>query len=332
MTTLHNLSLKNPETISNGSDSIKILNVEEAIRPKGFRFVKHIINITAEINNRKFVVCGEDDSMELAKAKVTSELCERAALIYSCENRVIENSNGWAAHPILACAIQNSIYELCERDAVLTHWYSKYAFRPINPDEWPTEIKEWVANELSKSEFPILKILVSTEGLGPSVTVIFMNKDGFGVSAHATRETLLKSIKAAITECCRPAHASIRRDHWNASNKIKNGVSDPSNSDVHALYYAYQEPFPKWMFGKLASFDDVDFYWNSSINKIDMSGSEFSFTLIADKPIYVGFASHPKAFNLRWGITDSKWVENQPAWERLGIKLEELNLGVHIVS
>ena len=48
--------------------------VTEGSRPEGFRFHPHIINIEAELYGRKFLVCGEDESKELAMTKAVAEL------------------------------------------------------------------------------------------------------------------------------------------------------------------------------------------------------------------------------------------------------------------
>ena len=99
-------------------------------RPIGFRFSKYIINLTAQFDRFEVVVCGEDDCLEIAEAKAYSELVERSMLVAlnKMSGETIEtnftNSNGWAAHPDRHQAELNSIFELIERDAVLSHWYS----------------------------------------------------------------------------------------------------------------------------------------------------------------------------------------------------------------
>ena len=84
-------------------------------------------------------------------------------------------------------ARSNAIFELIERDAVLSQWYSAIPFLEVSPKELPSQIQDWAVDELCRSEFPILKILFSTEGLGPSITCVLMNQKGFGVFIEIVR-------------------------------------------------------------------------------------------------------------------------------------------------
>lgn len=310
-------------------DSIRL---EAGRRPTAFRFAKHILNITAKLNQHEFIVCGEADDLELAKAKVFSELMERSALIVYGANYQAINSNGWAAHPDGTQARLNAIYEVVERDAVLAQWYSATPFLELEQSQWPLEIQHWTKSELAASEFPQMRILFSALGLGPAITVLFINENGFGVSAHATKETLTESIKSAITEACRPAHASIRREHWKDSLKLKIGQGDPVAADAHAVYYAYHEPFPKWIFGEKINWNIALEKWEEKITILKQIENQFEFTEIMEEPISVGFAKHPESFQLSWGCTNADWVASQAGWKRLGIDTKKINKQVHIVS
>lgn len=310
-------------------DSIRL---EPGHRPIGFHFVKHIFNITAKLNQHEFIVCGEADDLELAKAKVFSELMERSALMVYGANYQAVNSNGWAAHPDRTQARLNAIYELVERDAVLAQWYSATPFLELEQSQWPLEIQHWAKSELAISEFPQMRILLSTLGLGPSVTVLFLNDQGFGVSAHATKRTLSEAIKSAITEACRPAHASIRREHWKDSLKLKTNQGDLMEADAHAVYYAYHEPFPTWVFGEKLNWDMALEIWNEKIIALKKIENEFRYTVVMASPISVGFAKHPKSFQLCWGSTNPDWIASQAGWKRLGIDSKKINKQVHIVS
>lgn len=310
-------------------DSIRF---EVGHRPIGFRFVKHILTITAKLNQHEFIVCGEADNFELAKAKVFSELIERSALLIYGSNYKVVNSNAWAAHPDNIQSRINSICELVERDAVLAQWYSSTPFLEIELSSWPLEIQHWAKSELAASEFPQMRVLLSTLGLGPSVTVLFLNENGFGVSAHATKATLTESIKSAITEACRPAHASIRREHWNASLKLKTGESDLICADAHAVYYAYHEPFPTWLFGEKINWDMAKEKWEEKITALKQIENEFEYTVVMEAPLSVGFVKHPKSFQLSWGPTNEDRVASQDGWKRLRIDSKKINKQVHIVS
>jgi hypothetical protein len=307
------------------------ISIEDGQRPIGFRFVRHIVNINASLAGNDLIITGEADTLELARAKARSELIERSALISFGHNYGAETSNGWAAHPDKDQAHSNAILELVERDAVLAQWYSSTPFFELKPSEWPLDIKHWAASELARSEFPRLRLLISTQGLGPSVTCLFMNASGHGVSAHATRSTLDESIRSAITEACRPAHASIRREHWKNTLALKAGDGNPRSSEAHAVYYAYHEPFPQWIFGEELNWDGALNLWRQRMLVL-VADDQFDFTIVMTEPMFVGFARHPKAFHLRWGNTNPEWIASLSGSKRLGLSKDKINKSVHIIA
>jgi hypothetical protein len=259
-------------------------------------------------------------------------LLERSALISYAHQYKSETSNGWAAHPQKDQARKNAILELVERDAGLSQWYSSTPFLELEPSQWPEDILDWSRYELERSEFPRMRILISTRGIGPSVTCLFVNSMGLGVSAHATRITLEESIRAAVAEACRPAHASIRRDHWQDTLKLKCGESNPLSSEAHALYYAYHEPFPGWIFGQTIPWNHALALWQNRMADLSLQDSQFKFTCVLSEPLFVGFAKHPSAFPLRWGITNTEWVSSLLGFKRLTLNANQINKQVHIIS
>jgi len=308
------------------------LRIEVGQRPIGFRFSQHIVNIIAQLGHSKIAACGEADSRELAEAKALSELMERSALVSFGHKYGAKNSNGWAAHPNKVQCRANAIFELIERDAVLAHWYSAAPFSELAQDQWPLEIQHWATTELSRSEFPRIRILVSNLGIGPSVTCVFQNGNGFGVCAHSSRPTLTEAIKSAIAEACRPAHASIRRDHWADSLKLKVGNGDPSAHEAHGVFYAYHEPFPKWMFGESMNWDQALNLWSKKSAAMNADDTQFKFEVVSEAPLFVGFATHHQAFELRWGSTDVDWISSLSGYKRIGLNKNQINKEVHIVS
>jgi hypothetical protein len=133
--------------------------VAESVRPIGFRFRKYSFNIAGKINGKDLLVTGEADKKELAITKAVAEFIERCVLIESSANQPeIKTSNGWAAHTSEIEAQENAVRELVERDAVLRHWYTRTSFAVINLNSLPEHIQQWAKTELSKSEFPELKI------------------------------------------------------------------------------------------------------------------------------------------------------------------------------
>lgn len=304
------------------------LNAELGKRPIGFRFSDHIVNIVASFKGQKIIACGESGSREIAEAKAVSELIERSALIL----HGFETSNGWAAHPTEEGARTNAILERVERDSVLAHWYSSTPFYEIESSSLPDEIQSWSKNELAQSEFPILRVLLSTQGLGPSVTCLLMNAKGFGVVAHGCRETLLDSMSSALTEACRAAHSTLRHEYWNDSLKLKNRQPGRVDPGTHAVYYAYHEAFPGWMFGPRLSWNDAQDNWSLRMQDLFPKFSEFTFTTVLRSPLYVGFAKHPKVFTLHWRTASPEEIARTEAWGRLNLKPEAINANPHIVS
>ncbi len=306
--------------------------VSHGTRPDGFRFHSHIINIEAVVFGKRLLVCGEANDANLAMTKAVAELLERAALMQWNKSHPenVKSSNGWAAHQTVAEAKQAAIFELIERDAVLAQWYSSTPFMEIDPHDLPISFQNWRNNELIKSEFPIMRLLLSTNGIGPSVTCIFMNKDGFGVSSHSTRETLVLSIEGAIAEACRAAHLYLRRAFWEDTLALQSGYSGQIDPAAHAVYYAYYERLPSWLFGEVLPWKAASHLWNEKLEQI--SFDEFQFRTIAIDPLVVGFAEHPSAFELRWGPSNINIISKMAASRRLSPIKTEWNLKTHIIS
>ena len=311
--------------------SYESIRIETGFRPIGFRFSKYITEIAGVLNGKEVIVCGESNDHDSGMDKAISELIERSALLIYGPQYGAETSNGWAAHPIKNQARINAILELVERDAVLAQWYSKTPFVQIDQDTLPSEIRTWAKTELFRSEFPILKILISTKGLGPSATCMLVNSEGFGVSAHSTRVNLEDAISSAISEACRAAHASIRKSHWKDSLKLKNGYSGSVDPSAHALYYAYHEAFPVWMFGEINSLDSLKASWDQQIKNC-LEGGRFDYQQVMSIPTNVGFARHPLALTLRWQTTRAKMISQDAGIKRMDLKPETINEKPHIVS
>lgn len=305
----------------------------------GFRFSKYIFNMEAILDGAEIRSCGEADSEDLAMTKAIMELIERASLMHWHQEHkpaATGTSNGWAAHETFLQAKSSAILELVERDAVLAQWYFSEPFLEIPPNEWPQALVQWSQVELSKSEFPEMKILISTKGIGPSVTCLFLNADGFGVSGHSTKGNLQESIESAIAETCRAAHHAIRRSFWSDAQtllrRMKNVRVQPGS---HAVYYAYHEPFPGWMFGSQTSWAEAERSWNKRVDLL-LRREIFNFTFhqVLSHPVIAGFATHDQAFELAWGTTDMEKVLKQAEKRNFSAFMKEriLNIQPHIVS
>ena len=162
--------------------SFESIRVELGSRPIGFRFSKVITNIIAVLGGREIIATGEANDSETAMAKSLSELIERSALLKFGSQYEAKTSNGWAAHPNRNQAQLNATLELIERDAVLAQWYTKTPFLQIEHQELPSRVLDWVNAELSRSEFPNLKILFPPEAR-PSGH-LYLDKSSGMASAH----------------------------------------------------------------------------------------------------------------------------------------------------
>ena len=316
------------------------LNLTADSRPAGFRFCKHIVNIDAGFRNSQFLVCGEADSQEQAVTKAVAELLERTAMknwLDENPNLEIENSNGFAAHVTEGLARKAAIFERVERDAVLAQWYTATPFLLIASETLPIKLQAWCSSELAQSEFPNLKILLSTQGLGPSVTCILMNRNGFGVSGHSTRADLLQAIESAIAEACRAGHLYLRRSFWSDSLTLKfeEHKARKVKPGAHALYYAYHEPFPAWMFGGEVSWSEAENFWTERMQAFAQKAMpNFSFQVLLREPLVVGFAHSSDCFDLTWGPCDPARILSSSANKRFASPINEwsLNRQPHIVS
>lgn len=314
------------------------LQVSVGSRPTGFRFSNFIVNIEAKFKDVVFLTCGEAGNQNLAMTKALAELLERTAM-KDCATKnpqfKIQSSNGWAAHQLKEAARLNAIFERVERDAVLAQWYSQTPFLQIAHRSLPKDLLTWADTELSQSEFPILKVLISTRGIGPSITCVFMNQEGFGVTGHSSKPDLKESIDSAIAEACRAAHHSLRRSFWSDSLKLKSGSNfDKVQPGAHSVYYAYHEPFPSWMFGEEMPWVEADHFWKEKTEHfIRHEMQRFSFHCVFENPIFVGYAKHPEAFDIIWGATNPSVIYKMAEGRKsLFLKERTLNLQPHIVS
>ncbi len=308
--------------------------VAESVRPKGFRFRSYSFNIAGKINGKNILVTGEADTKDLAITKAVAEFIERCVLIESSVNKhEIKTSNGWAAHTSEIEAQENAIRELVERDAILRHWYTRTSFDVFNLNSLPEHIQQWAKTELSISEFPELKILVSHLGHGPSVSAILMNKDGYGVTGHCSKESIVDSIEGAIEESCRMAQHYLLKTYLRDTEKLKSGETTKVETGSHGVYYAHQEPLPTWMFGKTIDLQSVIVSWSLKNTDLKKCKSAFSLTRARSNPLFVFQAQYDSAIELTWGLENFDSLAN-----RLDGKIDKhvileskINLKPHII-
>ena len=306
-------------------------------RPLGFQFSPFIVNIEAHLSNSHILACGEADTQELATAKAVSELIERSMLLsWSKIDSTIKTSNGWAAHPDQASSQDNAIFELVERDVVLIHRYATTSLYEVSSEVLPDKFKKWLENDLSQSEFPRLRVLISRLGLGPSVTCLLMNDQGYGVSGHSAGNSLEAALESALAEACRSAHHSIVRSFFHDTTILRDGLSSSRVAPgAHGVYYSYHEPFPEWLFGKSLTWDQGLRFWRDHNAQLRSRFPEFRLVETLKTPVFVTFAEHSDCLPLLWGPTTavtSKTILN--AMMSLG-KLSRdgrLNMKPHIVA
>ncbi|OYZ24306.1 MAG: hypothetical protein B7Y39_01235 [Bdellovibrio sp. 28-41-41] len=310
------------------------ISVTELVRPIGFRFRKYAFNIAGKLNGKSMVATGEADNKVLAITKAVAEFIERCTLIdYAENNKKIKTSNGWAAHTEFKKSQENAIRELVERDAVLRHWYSRTPFVVLNSESLPPSIQTFILDELSKSEFPQLKILISQIGYGPSVTAVLMNSDGYGVTGNCSKESMFDAIAGAIEEACRLAQHYLLKSHLSDTKKMNSGMKFKVDTGAHGVFYAHQKPFPEWMFGECVGLDGANQLWfkkNSDLHKVK---DQFKVFEVARDPLFVCRAENEQIIELSWGIEDresllARLLGKMPL---ISILEKELNLEPHII-
>ncbi len=310
------------------------VKITSGSRPVGFRYSPFIFNIEAVLDGVAIVTCGEDSASDIAMTKAMAELTERAAMLeWTARIAGLQRtSSGWAAHESEASCKKSAVLELIERDAVLAQWYSATPFLEIDPDTLPDSIQNWARTELAQSEFPRLHLFISTEGVGPSVSCLFINDNGFGVSGHATKSTLFESIESAIAETCRSAHLAIRKSFWEDSVLLENSTAGRVDPGAHAVYYAYHEAFPRWVFGEVIDWKAVDQIWKQRLFQVNMDS--FQFEVALKEPWFVGVASHPQIFEVTWGTSTEDEIKKKMQSRSVSALREfrKLNLKPHIVS
>lgn len=286
------------------------VTVFEVHRPKGFRFKNSSYNISAEVLGRKLLVSGEGSTKEQAVTKAVAELVERSALIeFADVNPDVKTSNGWAAHFDLDIAKINAIRELVERDSILKHWYSKTPFEVVETDSLPLTVKMWIATELATSEFPQLEILISSIGLGPTVTAILKNKLGFGVVGHCSRESIEASIDGAIEEACRMAHHFLMRSYLEDCKAMNLQISKKVNPGSHGVFYAHQEAFPSWLLGRNVDFNFAKDHWIKRNENLNKNLGKFQTKVVCREPLFVVQATSEVTIDLNWGFESSESLE-----------------------
>ncbi len=315
----------------------KIKTVQRWNRSKGFRFFEHSFISSIEGGGAIETGYGEAGQKLLAIEKSIAEAFER--LIFRLLRGTSYGSittNGWAAHISRSNAKQSAIEELFERDSVLAHWFCKKPFHEIDSDTLPSWCKKWMDEELSRSVYPRLRVLVTHLGELPAAVTIMTRPDGKGVLSHATHADLGTALKKALVEITSIAQ-STKKSHFFDSSK--NLFEDPNCDGFqakpidHAMVYAYHSPFPEWMYGKMASWNQIQTDWIKSYQSFDPKKLKVNFTILTQSPLIVGRATSPMIQDVYFGrteVADQKGKINHERLKRLNF-CGAINLAPHIV-
>jgi len=229
--------------------------------------------------------------------------------------------------------------ELVERDAVLVHWLGRTPMAEIPASSWPTWLSAWTNQELRLSpKLTTLRVLLSSEGHKPTLTTVLLTDDGHAVLSHATARSLKEALQKALAETCRIAHIASAGAHIDTSVQLGEAADDASQitPEDHAMYYAYHERLPDWIFGQRITWRDAEAQWTAGQYLFDKTIAptlNASFVQVSDGPIFVGYAKCDMIQNLFFGRTKDAQSKGLINVRRLRQKVEadRFNLMPHCV-
>ena len=304
-----------------------------AQRPDGFRFAKYIEVAIATANDVSAQGGGESrNSHQEALEKAKSEAVERLLLkIHSARTGVPITSNGWSAHLSTEAAHKNAALELFERDSALVHWFRSQPLAEVSSSSWPLSIRWWAMTELSRSEFPILQIFLTSEGYYPTVIALLRNKRGCGVAGTASGANLSKAVEAAISEACRSAHHSIRGTYSREAEMLLIAEIEMPMPGTHSVLYAGEQPFPDWFLSPytICSWKSAQNLFSDEKLSAAIAAAEIKFQPIASGERYVVRAHSEKLQSVFWGSSLKLNVLNL---DRINRNIENVNLLPHFVG
>jgi hypothetical protein len=183
---------------------------------------------------------GSAYSRELAAEKSISELVERIAFLEYGNQGKAYTSNGFAAHPNPEQAKRNAIFELYERDIVMTNWLT------MKPPKWyPDDFVKHATSGVFEGIFRKLKNMdlqteVGTWGQIGDVQIFVValrslkSNWGFSIATKAAH-TLQLALPSLIEDTRRSA--SIMISHGHDRNSIPKTVTKITSPSDHRSYY-----------------------------------------------------------------------------------------------
>jgi hypothetical protein len=268
--------------------------------------------------------CGEAAHPLIAIQKSISEAVER------CLFRHLKNTssgtmttNGWATHFSRAKAESSALLELLERDAALVHALREIPFLEIDHETFPKSLLSWENSEMQHTRFSRLRVLVSTAGYLPTLSVVFMDSKGLGVIAHATAKNFPDALLRALAEAARLARMALSGGFSNNSKNLFSTADEilglgPSEQ---AVVYAHHRPLPSWMFGQNIAWKTAQRRWAEHIGNYKKNPISYEFISVAHEPLFSGYCKSGDVQDLFFGRTSD--AERRGEINRKRLKIEK---------
>ena len=316
-----------------GPIHMKVLNVEPVVLASEVKPLAPFVFRTEIIGTATEYGYGEGPSKLVAIQKSIAEAFERLTFRLLKNNSLgTSTTNGWACHVNTDSAAQNSLFELCERDAVLTHWLKKVPFVEIESGTFPAEIKKWKIANLNQSHlFKRLRIFVTIEGHVPVVLTMIEGFNGETMISHSSGNNLSAATIQAIGETCRFASNFSNRFFETGSRAL---FEESSSENVlpmdHGLLYAYHLDLPEWFFGRSIPWAEAKKNWTTSPK---LKSIDFNFHQIVGDPLVVGYGTSRDLQGLYFGQTTDALKNGEINFLRLNKSgSSELNLMPHFIG
>lgn len=232
------------------------------------------------------------------------------------------SSNGVAAHTERYLAIQNGIYELIERDAIMVNWYAQTPVNKVTGDI-PHCVSDRVKIWKEKYGYKINHIDLKLESL-PVVVTTFYNPHGYPcfVAGAGCGDNYAVAIEKSFAE------AEFMLTSWSENKQDKITPEEVKEVHDHALLYFYPDHIDKLQFILNAEEKWVDVnhvYDIDSIKKfepivIDLKRKNFPEDLCVVQvlskklmPINFGYGLEAYKHN-RINELGLQWVHDYPAF------------------
>jgi hypothetical protein len=270
--------------------------------------------------------CGEAAHPLIAIQKSVSEAVER------CLFRHLKNSssgtmttNGWATHFSKAKAESAALLELLERDAALVHALREIPFLEIDHETFPKSLLSWENSEMRHTRFSRLRVLLSTAGYFPTLSVVFMDSKGLGVIAHATAQNLPDALFRALAEAARLARIALSGGFLITSKNLFSTAGEVSSlgPSEQAVAYAHHRPLPSWMFGQNVDWKTARSRWSEHIRNYQKNPISYEFISVAHEPLFSGYCKSDDVQDLFFGRTSDAERRGEINRKRLRIEKTE---------